>query len=331
MFSTPDRKRIAILRILSRSPAAIGSGRIVALLGAEGLEANERTVRHHLRLMEQEGLLLREKGRRRQLTDVGRRELESSGAAARVGRAINRIEDLACGIRFAPETRIGEIALDLALVPRSLAATAASLAMRDFLAGGGPAGLVAVFPAGDKLGAFTVPRDTVGIATVSLVTLASVFIGRAIPVSIRFGGILQVDDFKPTRFIEIIDYRESSVDPLELFLPSGMIYFGEITLSGRGRIGAAFAEAPAASQPEVEELAALARSCGLGSVLEICPPDRESAGIYVAPDRIGLIIASNLNPLAALAKTSIPFKVRTMAGTVPWSRLFPYYELIDRL
>ena len=76
-----------------------------------------------------------------------------------------------------------------------------------------------------------------------------------IPTASRFGGLLELRNGQSTRFVEIIHYDGTSIDPLEVFIRSGMTNYTGAIRDGNGRIGASFRELPADSRKRVQGLA----------------------------------------------------------------------------
>ena len=75
---------------------------------------------------------------------------------------------------------------------------------------------------------------------------------------------MELQEKRPLRFVEIINYDATSVDPLDIFVGSGMTdYIGAAT-SGDGLIAASFREFPAVSRNQVIELAERLEEMELG-------------------------------------------------------------------
>ena len=70
---------------------------------------------------------------------------------------------------------------------------------------------VAVAEAGQLLGDVTVPQGMVGFATVCSIVINGVLLKNGIPIDSKFGGILQVKNGDPLRFVELIYYSGSSL------------------------------------------------------------------------------------------------------------------------
>ena len=64
-----------------------------------------------------------------------------------------------------------------------------------------------------------------------------------------------IKDYKPERFIAIIRYDGTSLDPLEIYIKSGMTDTRDLKTDGLGHVGVSFREIPAASRDRVIEIA----------------------------------------------------------------------------
>ena len=99
-----ERKAIAILKVLSDSPQPLGGRVIARRLSDLGIDLGERTVRYHLKLMDERGLTS-PVGRRdgRIITESGIEEIDSALVGDRLGLVSNKIEMLAYQSSFNPE------------------------------------------------------------------------------------------------------------------------------------------------------------------------------------------------------------------------------------
>ena len=82
---------------------------------------------------------------------------------------------------------------------------------------------------GEQIGSLTVPPDRIGFCSVCSITINGVLLKHGVPTTSRFGGLLELRDRTPVRFVEMIHYDGTSIDPLEVFIRSGMTdYHGAI-------------------------------------------------------------------------------------------------------
>ncbi|HVN70831.1 MAG TPA: DUF128 domain-containing protein, partial [Desulfomonilia bacterium] len=191
--------------------------------------------------------------------------------------------------------------------------------------------MITLLPPGEKIGHTTVPEDMVGIGTVCSITLNGVLLKYGIPTNSRFGGLLEIKERKPTRFVEIIMYDGTSLDPLEVFIRSGMTNYLGAVRTGSGRIGASFREFPTASRDRVEDLAKQLSKIGLGGFMRIGRPGQTLLEIPVGEGRFGAIVIGGLNPVAILEENGVRVHSRALAGLIDFKRLFHYSELGKKL
>ncbi|HEQ72396.1 MAG TPA: DUF128 domain-containing protein, partial [Spirochaetia bacterium] len=191
--------------------------------------------------------------------------------------------------------------------------------------------LMTLFSPGEQIGDIVVPSGMFGVGTVCSITLNGVLNAHGIPVFSRFGGLLEYRDWKPARFTAIINYDGTTLDPLEIFIKSGMTDYRGAVGSGNGQIGAGFREMPSSSRDKVLELAAELESIGLGGFLEVGYPGQDLREIPINEGRIGAIVIGGLNPMAILEEHGIKVSSRALSALIDYERLFPYTELTKRL
>ncbi len=327
--SAPDmeRKLLAILRVVAESDGPIGARAIANQLGEEGIELSERTVRYHLRLMDERGLTrnLGEPGR--VITDRGREEIENAGVSDKLGFVISKIDSLAYRSTFDMEEKRGEIILNVSYIPKDHFDEALDI-MRDvFRAGYCMSELVIARRAGQSIGGVPVPEGVVGFGTVCTVTINGVLLKRGIPVESKYAGLLEIYRDKPLRFTHLVAYAGTTADPTELFIGGRMTSVKEASLVGRGRILASFREVPAAAEDDLREALDQYERNGLGGILAVGKPSQPLLSVPVAMDRIGLAVVAGLTPVAALAESGIAVQNKAMSALVELSELVPVYDL----
>ena len=326
-----EKKRLAILKALQEAGKPLGSSRLRERLVAMGHELSERTVRFHLLEMDREGLTENLGRRGRRITERGRRELASARVFEKVGFLAAKIDRMTYLMTFNLESRTGTVVINLTFIPLVLLPRSTPLISRVFAAGYAMGSLIGLFGPGERVGEFTVPEDMAGVATVCSITLNGVLLHYGIPTYSRFGGLLELEQGKPSRFLEIITYEGTSIDPLEIFTRSGMTNYLGATSTGNGCIGAGFREIPAESRDQVIELAHELEKIGLGGFLTIGWPGMPLLEVPVSEGRAGVVVIGGLNPVAILEEAGIHLKSRALAGLIDYRKLFPYQEMEERI
>ena len=321
------RKMLAILRVLSGSDEPLGARAIGRDLETLGIELSERQVRYHLQFMDERGLTYAVGNAGRVLTDRGRQELNSAQVADKVGFVAARIDRLAYSTTFDPETGEGDVILNVSLMAQDDLAVALEYAKVATDAGLCMSDLAIVAHEGEKLGE-TVPEGMVAVGTVCSVTLNGVLLHNYIPVNSVYGGLLQVRDGRPLRFVELVAYTGSSIDPLHIFIASGLTSSWEAATTGSGMVGAGFREIPAVAIDEALDLIDSLKEYHLNGVMAVGAPGQPLLELPVGMDRVGLVVVGGLTPMAAASERGIEINQHAMSTTCEYSRLKPIDELM---
>ncbi len=320
-----------MLKVLSSEDQPVNSINLTQELNDSGYDYSERTVRLYLKEMDEEGLTLSHGKRGRSITEKGLADLHNSRTLERVGYLSAKIDQMTYKMTFDLPTRSGSVVINTSLVnPHELNRYVDQIC-QVFEKGYAMGTLLTLLPPGEKIKDTIIPQGLIGFCTVCSVTLNGVLLKHGIPTTSRFGGVIDLADGKPARFAEIIHYNATSIDPLEIFIKSGMTnYLGAIT-DGNGRIGASFRELPASSRELVLHLADRLTSIGLGAFMKVGMPGKPILDIPVNEECIGAVVIGGLNPISILVESGIKTHSRALSGLLEYNRLFHYQELKENL
>lgn len=326
-----QKKNILILSALKNSSNLLTSGEIVRELLLLGHDISERTIRLYLQTLAADGLVVSTGKRGHRISEKGLKELYSTNSIQRVGLLSARIDEMTYRMNFDLNMSSGTVVINMTIAkPQQLADNMEAIS-KVYSDGYAMGELLTFLKPGETLAHMTVPEGMIGIGTVCSVTLNGVLLKHGIPTTSRFGGLLELRNRKPVRFAEIIMYDGTSIDPLEIFIRSGMTDYLGATQTGNGYIGASFREFPSDSREVVEELAGKLKRVGLGGFLAIGRPGQALLDIPVGDGRIGAIVIGGLNPVSILEERGIRAHSRALAGSMDFSRLFNYHEMESRL
>jgi len=308
-----ERKYIEILRILKEHQEPMGAKRLSELMAERGFVLSDRAVQYHLRYLDDMGFTEKVGNMGRILTPFGIAETESALVGERVGFIISRLERLAYRSTFDPVTQTGDVAYNLSIVPEDrideiLKAFEGVAAAR--------CGFFSSYRVLDNDP--RVPRGSLGIITVCSITMDGVFQGRGIPVRMAFGGRLTVEHGEPIRFIDLIGYRGTTIDPLQLFISAGLTSISSMVSTGSGIALANVREVPAAAEGPVRETVAQMRKSGF-----VFPVTIGTAPFNIPSDpyRLSIISYSGMNYVAHIFEKGIPIRTEIGAGNIPFSRI----------
>jgi len=319
---------MSILRVLDKQPERIvGAREISRQLKMHGVELMERTVRYHLKILDERGLTKVFGKEGRKITQKGKEELSQSLVSEKVGFIISKIETLSYLTDFDLDTQEGNIILNISYFPEEKLKEAVKIMKPVFLSPYVMSDKVVLKRGGEKIGDVTVPEGQVGFGTVCSVTINGIFLKNGIPVASKFGGLLQINS-EPVRFTALIGYEGSSLDPLEIFIKSGMTAVSGAVKNRSGKILASFREIPIVSIKKAAQVRENLREKGIGGILLIGNPNQPLLEMPVSMDKAGMIIVGGLNPIAALEEAGIPSISKAMSTLYKFSELVTFKELM---
>ncbi len=325
--SETERKVVSILKVLSESSEPLGSITIARALERYGIFLSERAVRYHLKITDERGYT-RPLGRDgRMLTPQGIEELRMALAPQQLGFILDKLEMLAFSTTFDPAKRTGQLPINTSLIDKDKFKKALAAMKEVFKAGLCVSELVATASEGEKIGSVIVPGGKIGLATVCSVVINGVLLKSGIPIDSRFGGVLEVRDRIPRRFVAIISYAGTSLDPSEQYIRAKMTTVNEVVRTGSGKILANFREVPALSRATIEEKVALLKEAGIGGVYVLGNTSEPVCQIAVGMNRVGMVLLGGLNPLAAAVEAGIEVDNVAESGHIDYQQLNSFWEL----
>jgi len=325
--SDAESKLISILKVLSESSEPLGSITIARKLEREGIFLSERAVRYHLRIADERGYTQPVGRDGRMITREGQQEVKEALALQHMGFLRERLEMLAYQTTFDPAKRSGRLSINTSLIDKDKFKKALAAMTDVFKAGICVSDLVAVASEGERLGSVVVPNGKIGLATVCSVVINGVLLKAGIPTEYRFGGLLEVRNSRPRRFVALIDYAGTSLDPSEQFIRARMTRVHEATRTGNGKILGVFRTIPAPAREVVEEKIARLKEVGINGVYAIGNTSEPLCQIPVALNRIGVIQLGGLNPVAAAIEAGIEIESMAESGLIDYQQLVSVWQL----
>jgi repressor of nif and glnA expression len=308
-----ERKVMEILRILKEHHEPMGAKRLSELLAEHGYVLTDRAVQYYLRYLDEQGFTRKVGNTGRVLTPMGISEIERALVDERLGFIISRLERLAYRSTFDPASGTGDVAYNLSIVPESAAEKVADSFDQVIRAGYG------FFSAYTQVDHDPrIPAGHTGFITVCSITMDGVLERMGIPVRVVFGGRLEIMDGKVTRFLDLIRYRGTTINPLQLFISAGLTAVHTLIATGSGVGLVNIRTVPVPALETVKEMIPLMKDCGfrfplaMGSELLNLPPD---------PYRLSIVSHSGMNLIAHGVELGYSIKTEIGAGTIPFSRI----------
>ena len=327
-----ERKSIVILRILNQAGQPLGARIIARKIRDYGVSLSERAVRYHLQFMDERGLTLLV-GRRdgRVITEKGIEELRNARVQDKVGYAISRIEILSYKTTFDIESRTGLIPVNVSFFSEKLFPDALGAMKETFDNRLAVSDLVGVASAGSFIGDMNVPEGQVGFATVCSIVFNGVLLKRGIPMDSKFGGILQVQEKKPVRFVELIHYSGTSLDPSEAFISAKMTSVRGAVSGGEGKILANFREVAGICRENVMDVIDLLAGAGIRGMLSIGKMGEPVCQVPVDVNKVGMVLLGGLNPVASAREVGIEAENFAMSTVMDFRLLRPFSQVLREM
>jgi hypothetical protein len=317
-----ERKNILMLKILNESPVSLGARVIARKMREHGIQLSERTVRYHLKLMDERGLT-RLVGRRdgRVITDFGLEEIANARVQDKISLSISRIDVLSFKTTFNLRKKRGRVPVNISFIPEDKFKQILSVMKPVFQKKLAVSDRIAVARANEKLGEVVIPEGKIGLATVCSIVINGVLLKHGIPIDSKFGGILQLKNGKPLRFVELIHYSGSSLDPSEIFIRGKMTSVKEVIEKNEGKILANFREIPALSRSLVTDVIAEFREAGINGILSIGDVGTALGQTNVDINKVGMILIGGLNPIAAAYENGFDVENKAMSTVMEFEEL----------
>lgn len=323
--SDGERKLLAILKVLSESSEPLGSATIARELERYGIFLSERGVRYNLKIADERGYTQPMGRGGRMITTQGLQELTAALAPERVGFVLEKLELLAFQTTFDPVKRTGRVPINTSLIDKGQFKKALSVMGVAFKAGICVSELVATASEGEKLGSVVVPAGKIGLATVCSAAINGVLLKAGVPVESKFGGVLEVRKSQPSRFVAIINYSGTSLDPSEQYIRARMTSVSQVIQTGNGRLLANFREMPALSRALAEEKIAQLKLAGIGGVYALGNTSEPLCQIPVGLNRVGMVLLGGLNPITLAVEAGIEIDNIAESGLVDFSQLVSFW------
>jgi repressor of nif and glnA expression len=232
-----------------------------------------------------------------------------------------KIEMMAHQCTFDPVTGTGRVPTSLVLIPEDIYPQAMKAMREAFIAKVAISDSIGVIRGEVKVGQRLVPRNVIGILSVSHIIYHGILLKCGIPAVPKFGGLLQIRNYEPLRFVELIECDSSSVDPSEVFLSCRMTSVRNVVEEGSGKILASFLEVPDLTRPRVESIIEMLEMGGVRGVIGMGRIGEGVCEVPVRPSHFGIVLLDGLNPVAAAVETGLDITAHTLGGVTEFRSL----------
>jgi len=300
-------------------------------LAGEGIDWSERTLRLYLAEMADLRLIERHGRKGYSLTAPGSEIAQELTMARRLGSIRAKMEETVCQLTYDPETASGLVSVNSYVIPREVLTAHLDGIEAVYRAGLAVGERLLLVPPGGEILGRPVPLGHIGLGTPCSISIARCILARGIPSTPVFGGLLQIAGGQPEHVLEMIRYDATTLSPNEIFIRANLTSVDRAARTGTGAITVSYREVPAAALPALRQLAHDCSEAGMPGILLIGRPGQALLNVPPSEGRVGVMIATGLNPVACLWENDRRIDIRPMVAPVDYSRLIPWRELRSRI
>ena len=239
----------------------------------------------------------------------------------------HRIEELAIRVTYDPISHSGLVIANISYVPDALLDQALSTFQMTCDAQVTPSRLVRVVSPYDsnkpKIYApdhsflpYEIPQNHTAILTLCSVTVVGLLIRNKILVRPIGGGVVEISDNAPRRFIHMIRYDATTIDPLLVLISQETTSIHAIMEIGSGNLLASVHACHMNAETEVGRILDLIPRSWYTGILEFGLPNMPILGMPIDSRYFGIATLGGTNWLAALAEQNIQIPSIAMKGLI---------------
>ncbi len=307
-----DRKMMEILRILADREEVLGAKTIAEELKKKGYDLGERAVRYHMRILDEKGFTERIGYAGRQITNKGHKELDKGLIYDQVDFIFSKFEDMIHQTTLNPSNGTGKVIVN----------TSSFKYEKDIIDL-----LKSVFEKGVAVSNYVkfheppVEGEEVKFDTVCGTTIDGMLLGKGIPVIPKYGGIVKVIDYVPTRFTELISYKKTSMTPLEAFTDKNMTSVLKVIENGNGTIPANFRLIPKSARANAASLFKDLEKIGIHGLLKMGKEGESVLGIPIDDNMVGIAVTGGISPLCAAKEAGFSVNIKLAENNLEFKEM----------
>jgi repressor of nif and glnA expression len=311
-MSESEHKMIEILRILNDYGETIGSKTIADELKNRGYILGERAVRYHMKILDEKGFTERVGYSGRKITNLGKKELEKGLVYDQVDFIFSKFEEMIYQTNFDFENSTGNVIVNTSKL--ALEEGSFDLIKNVFKSGLAVSSLVDI-EKGDN------DTEMVTIKTICGTTIDGMLLNEGIPSFPLYGGLLEIKNYYPLQFTELISYKKTSITPLEAFISEKMTSVLEVSKTGNGIIPANFRVIPSESKHRAIDTLKKLNKIGIRGVIKIGNTGEDLLGVPVEEGMVGIAIIGGIAPFCAAQESGCNVDIKLVEEIAPFENL----------
>ncbi|NHW88356.1 MAG: DUF128 domain-containing protein [Archaeoglobales archaeon] len=300
----------------------LSSQEIEKELQNRGFSITSRTVRYHLKKLEQRGLVNKGDHGKSQITLEGIDFLKGLKAFERLGEFSERIEINVYSSDFDIYRMKGKVPTNLAIIKKEefekCVEVLAEMEDFPFIIYNG----VFFADEGEEIDGKKIPNGHFGIATISNTFYDVLLKSAGINTYPEYAALLRVENMVPSRIMELISYVGTTMSPGWLLLRSGLTSVSSVLKNGSGVIISAVRSFSRYAIDIALRTVETASSRGFRGVLAVLHPSDRRFSLPFGK-RARIITSAGLNHLAPIHEMGIDMEIRVNEVLLEFSKFKP--------
>ena len=314
MPNETDQKMMEILRILADREEVLGAKTIAEELKRKGYNLGERAVRYHMRILDEKGFTERIGYAGRKITTKGFNELKKGLIYDQVDFIFSKFEGMIYQTTLNAVKAQGKVVVNTSSFNDK---QAIDIIKEVFESGLAVSPLVQI---NETVNEETSEKEVL-VKTVCGTTIDGMLLNEGIPVIPQYGGIVNVEDYIPTHFTELIAYQKTSMTPLEAFTAKEMTSVLDVVREGQGMIPANFRIIPSASKEKAQQMFQNLEKIGISGLLKIGEDGESVLGVPVEDNMVGIAVTGGIAPLCAAKEAGFDVNIKLAENLMDYNEL----------
>lgn len=237
------------------------------------------------------------------------------------------IEDYAIQVTYDPREGTGSVVYNLSLIKKEDLEYSIAVLKDAYKAGICVSGLVRIFHEKESIDGFRIPEGLVGICTMCSLTFDGILIHKGIPTNPIGGGVVEVEMRAPRRFIHMIRYEHTTIDPLQVLIAQDITSITKVMRQGSGTILANLRECHREAEPAIAEVLDELSESSFSGILDVGLPNTPLLDVNVSPEYFGIAAIGGTNPMAAIKEGGKWVQTRAIKGLMDVTRMSEIREI----
>ena len=311
-MSESEHRMIEILRILNQEEKAIGSKLIADRLKEKGFNLGERAVRYHMQILDEKGYSEKKGYSGRVITDLGREKLEKGLIYDQVDFIYSKFEEMIYLTDFNYISQTGNVVVNTSTIYNESSINI----LKSIIESG-----LSISP---YVNLKTLTSDgEISATTLCGTTIDGILLNEGIPSQPQYGGLLKIEDYRPTIFKELISYKKTSLTPLEAFTSPKSTSILDAVNNGEGLIPANFRLIPGIGKDKTIEIINKLNKIGIDGVIAVSDEGKDILGIPVPEGMVGIVIVGGITPFCAIQENGEEIDIKIAEEIENFKKLKP--------